>query len=556
MLLPQIFGVFATTRQMKKCLRRGPYMWVHIEDTEQWTPKLQCLAWAKQLEVRHSQSRLQIGSLTPTASAASLSDMSDSQMDPFPCNCCTKFHGNPDGYCKAHRLARFYHKAFSRCHLAFQYAELLMIFFVQAAADVESRTLLALIVISLYPVLWMSLSGLVGGSATSIGILSISLLFASVSYAVLRFDQMHRATLELSLASEAICSEVIQPENLSHLSLVFGSYADDFPWGKDLRQSDPDLKTNFLQARIHFVSFQKALRRAVGEGCGEVVTVNAKIKRLADLETSPQGADHVDVLSCEIHCESLQQVQLVWSALSNRFRSEEEPWKIVALWDGFAQEEERRCSKIVMSIDGYLATVILCVASLAKLERNLSDLCRLADAFGLLEDAKPRRWLQRDAKPRRWLQRVDAKGPNSGDLQHDSSNDSRWPCQLLMLLGGSGCSGSRIVVAAVLSLARFIGMITAAYFTCQYFFRYGPSSLHESIDQLPAHLRNLLAFRDQLFDKGSWWDALCFSGPYAVLVVIFAHDLLCSHSPRAAKRKRLSQIVYDRYFGVEGSYYV
>ena len=37
--------------------------------------------------------------------------------DPFPCHCCTKFHGNSHGYCDAHRLARFYHNAFSRCHL-------------------------------------------------------------------------------------------------------------------------------------------------------------------------------------------------------------------------------------------------------------------------------------------------------------------------------------------------------------------------------------------------------------------------------------------------------
>ena len=37
--------------------------------------------------------------------------------DPFPCHCCAKFHGNPHGYCNAHRLARFYHNAFSRCHL-------------------------------------------------------------------------------------------------------------------------------------------------------------------------------------------------------------------------------------------------------------------------------------------------------------------------------------------------------------------------------------------------------------------------------------------------------
>ena len=57
-----------------------------------------------------------------------------------------------------------------------------------------------------YPVLWMSLDRLVG-SATSICVVLISLLFASVSYALLRFDRMHRATLELSLASEAICSQ-------------------------------------------------------------------------------------------------------------------------------------------------------------------------------------------------------------------------------------------------------------------------------------------------------------------------------------------------------------
>ena len=65
-----------------------------------------------------------------------------------------------------------------------------------------------------YPVLWMSLDRLVGGSATSICVVLISLLFASVSYALLRFDRMHRATLELSLASEAICSQAPHSSNL------------------------------------------------------------------------------------------------------------------------------------------------------------------------------------------------------------------------------------------------------------------------------------------------------------------------------------------------------
>ena len=41
----------------------------------------------------------------------------------------------------------------------------------------------------------------------------------------------------------------------------------------------------------------------------------------------------------------------MWASLSKRFQSEEEPLRIVALWDGFAQEEERRCSKIVLSMD-------------------------------------------------------------------------------------------------------------------------------------------------------------------------------------------------------------
>ena len=53
--------------------------------------------------------------------------------------------------------------------------------------------------------LCMGLGELIDISATSICLTSLSLLFASVSYAVLRFDQLQRATLELAFASEAIC---------------------------------------------------------------------------------------------------------------------------------------------------------------------------------------------------------------------------------------------------------------------------------------------------------------------------------------------------------------
>ena len=56
-----------------------------------------------------------------------------------------------------------------------------------------------------YPMLCIGLAELTDISATSICLTSLSLFFASVSYALLRFDQMQRATLELALVSEAIC---------------------------------------------------------------------------------------------------------------------------------------------------------------------------------------------------------------------------------------------------------------------------------------------------------------------------------------------------------------
>ena len=56
--------------------------------------------------------------------------------------------------------------------------------------------------------LCIGLAEIIEMSATLIGLTSLSLLFASVSYAALRFDQMQRAALELALASEAICLQV------------------------------------------------------------------------------------------------------------------------------------------------------------------------------------------------------------------------------------------------------------------------------------------------------------------------------------------------------------
>ena len=168
------------------------------------------------------------------------------------------------------------------------------------------------------------------------------------------------------------------------------------------------------------------------------------------------------------------------------------------------------------SNSGYLATVILVVAPLTKLEKDLSGLCRLANSFGLLDEAKPRRWLQ----------------------SVDGSADEAKPLHPALRLS--------------MALVRLMALLISVYFMCQYLFRYGPSHVQAS---LPIHFRNFLALTNtaSIVEATSWWRAVCLAAPYAVLVIVFSHDLACIR-PRTSKLK-LSQILYERYFGIEGRHY-
>ena len=55
-------------------------------------------------------------------------------------------------------------------------------------------------------------------------------------------------------------------------------------------------------------------------------------------------------------------MQRVWTSLSAKLQSEEQSVRIVALWDGFAQEEQMRCCKIIVSIEGSSARDCFCSA--------------------------------------------------------------------------------------------------------------------------------------------------------------------------------------------------
>jgi len=169
---------------------------------------------------------------------------------------------------------------------------------------------------------------------------------------------------------------------------------------------------------------------------------------------------------------------------------------------------------MVSTRSGYLATVVLLVTPLAKSEKDLSGLCRLADSFGLLDEAKPRRWLQN----------VD---------------------------GADGAKSLHAVLRLAMALVRLMALLIAVYFTCQYIFRYGPSHVQAS---LPVHFRNFLALRntESIMEAPSWWRAMCLAAPYAVLVIVFSHDLVWI---RPSSKLKLSQILYERHFGIQGRQY-
>eukprot|EP00434_Breviolum_minutum_P037526 symbB.v1.2.033275.t1/scaffold4105.1/size64512/7 len=438
-----------------------------------------------------------------------------------------------------------------------QWTELILIFFAQAAADIESRALLGLIILSLYPLLCIGLADLIGISAASVCVVSLSLLCTSLSYAVWRFDRMQRATLELALAYEAIYSQVLQPENLSHTSLVFGRSADAYPSIEEMRQDAQSLRNNFLQARKHAPRFEQlsldlhsselftsiltiyAMYRMQShertEVChaimesNEVGPVEAKIRCLADLsDAGCQGADHLDILHCEVYCDSLPQVQRVWTSLSAKLQSEEQSVQIVALWDGFAQEEQRRCCKIIVSIEGYLATVVLLVSSLAE---DFGGLRRLADAFGLLDESKPRRWQLHDTE----------RPPSAGSRGVICGQTLSTTTSLVKSFG----------LQSSMALIRCVALLTATFFACQYLARYAPRQLREA---LPSQFVEFLKIQEsEIVEDKTWWSAICLSLPYAVLVIVFAHDLFFH---RLVQRLTLSQIIYERHFGIHGNHYV
>lgn len=124
-----------------------------------------------------------------------------------------------------------------------------------------------------------------------------------------------------------------------------------------------------------------------------------KLKLLTNLsdeeKRSPQQV--LDALRFELMCENMQSVQEAFKGLKDRLASEEMVAlgvRIAAVRDTFAEmsgaASGQKCCQVVLQVEDYYSSVFLMDVTLTRLENQLSDLTKLADNFGLLDDQNGR----------------------------------------------------------------------------------------------------------------------------------------------------------------------
>ncbi|CAE7375079.1 GPR125 [Symbiodinium natans] len=453
---------------------------------------------------------------------------------PFPCSHpgCATFHENLQGFCQQHRLRGRARVVMSRCLTAWRWLELMLLFFAQAAAEMESRAALLAMLLSMYAVaVWpviRSFSDSNSPSSTDCFVAALSAAaLGSLAWTWRQFDRLQRVARQVALSTEASYSAVLEakrageaeeegavrllgPSTLTEADEGLESYGS-----VSLQQASADLSHLYCEARRHLPHLESTVREALADLPAPATP--AKIRLLTDLRSEdrqrPQGL--VDLLSCEVNCKDMSQVQTALAALKARLVHKESCgyFELVALHDGFATLSSRKCCQVVVSHQGYLASIFLLDASLARLQADMTDMYRLADSFGLLDEVKPRTW---ETSRRLW----EPRPPRS--------------------------------VIAVTTFLRVVALLVALFFAVQYFVRYAPARWRK---KLPGILLEATFVLDATAsDRESWGQAILLSLPYAILVQVFAWELLPATGSK--KRAKPTQVIYEKYFGLCGSHYV
>ena len=304
---------------------------------------------------------------------------------PFPCGhpYCNQFHDNAHGFCDKHRWSHIWRKVSSKVTSICYWLELILLLTIQAAAEIQSRILLLLILLSLLPATCIFLEESTGISIASICVTFLVVAVGSCFYTATRLDSMQQRVFKLALATEANYFQVLQPqadtsEHLIQVSTMLTNHSGGS--AQELAQPEQDLKSKYVEARCQMIHFQRAVCDPLASMGLEVV---ANIKSVIELDEREGTADNI--LYFEVMCDGLQQVQHAWEMLQTL------DVEIVSAHDFFAVASARRCCRIVVSLRGYLVTIFLLEKSLSFLEsqRGIGD---AANSLGLLDKTTVASW--------------------------------------------------------------------------------------------------------------------------------------------------------------------
>ena len=457
---------------------------------------------------------------------------------PFPCShpSCHSFHSSESGYCERHHWVGLGRRICVAVNGWRQNVELSVLILAQAVAEVESRFLLVLLVLSLLPVASYSFSQSAGVSGTLIFLIIISIAIVSIVYTTARLNRMQTLSRKLEVESEALYAKNLQND----MSRLFGD------WGRDdIAQSHvTSLTEHFVEARKHLDDFDKNLCLPLREFLEEQPGSISRQDLRPVLMTLPMAQEAVvreggwdkilDLLYCDVIFDDWERMLSAWSFLKTRAEHDElREIKIVRTRDSFASVQAGvRCAEMVVKINHYLATIRFLEASLTKLENQVDDVHHLAEQVGLL----------------------------AGGLQVDPLLMSGRPAQQLRL------------VVVVVALLRISSLLAAVYLGGQYFVRYSPPFIRSKLPQL---IRDAFALKQTVepsdgtlpeavaADSG-WLEeslsqllpSIVFSLPYLALIIVLLSDLRrCRSANLKLRPLKPTQLLYEEYFGIEGKLY-
>ena len=456
---------------------------------------------------------------------------------PFPCShpSCHSFHCSESGYCERHHWVGLGKRICVAVNGWRQNVELSVLILAQAVAEVESRFLLVLLVLSLLPVASYSFSQSAGVSGTLIFLIIISIAIVSIVYTTARLNRMQALSRRLEVESEALYAKNLQDD----MSRLFGD------WGRDdiAQPQVTSLTEHFIEARNHLDDFDKNLCLPLREFLEEQPSSISRQDLRPVLMTLPMAQEAVvreggwdkilDLLYCDVIFDDWERMLSAWCFLKTRAEHDElRDIEIVRTRDSFASVQAGvRCAEMVVKINHYLATIRFREASLTKLENQVDDVHHLAEQVGLV----------------------------AGSLQVDP-----------LLMSGRPAQQSRLV--GVVALLRISSLLAATYLGGQYFVRYSPPFIRSKLPQL---IRDAFALKQtvepsdgrlsEVTTSDSGWleeslsqllPSIVFSLPYLALIIVLLSDLRRCRSANIKLRPlKPTQLLYEEYFGIEGKLY-